>query len=41
MVIGPAIDPKGKTASEIMAEVEEWIENTVNELPMNRFSGPE
>jgi 1-acyl-sn-glycerol-3-phosphate acyltransferase len=33
MVIGPAIDPHGKTAAEIMAEVEEWIENTVNELP--------
>ena len=33
MVIGPAIDPKGKTAAEITAEVEEWIENTVNELP--------
>jgi len=33
MVIGPAIDPKGKTAAQITAEVEEWIENTVNELP--------
>jgi 1-acyl-sn-glycerol-3-phosphate acyltransferase len=33
MVIGPAIDPHGKTAAEIMAEVEEWIESTVNELP--------
>ncbi len=33
MVIGPAIDPNGKTVTEIMAEVEEWIENTVNELP--------
>ena len=33
MVIGPAIDPHGKTAAEITAEVEEWIEKTVNELP--------
>lgn len=33
MVIGPTIDPKGKTATEITTEVEEWIENTVNELP--------
>jgi 1-acyl-sn-glycerol-3-phosphate acyltransferase len=33
MVIGPAINPKGKTATEITTEVETWIENTVNELP--------
>ena len=33
MVIGPAIDPNGKTATEITAEVEDWIENTVNKLP--------
>lgn len=33
MVIGPAIDPKGKSATEITAEVEKWIEDTTNELP--------
>lgn len=33
MVIGPAIDPKGKTVTEITDEVKEWIENTVDELP--------
>lgn len=33
MVIGPAIDPKGKTADEITDEVEKWIEDTVNTLP--------
>ena len=33
MVIGPAIDPDGKTAIEITNEVEKWIEDTVNKLP--------
>ena len=33
LVIGPAIRPQGKTATEIMAEVETWIENTANNLP--------
>lgn len=33
MVIGPAIDPKGKTANEITNEVEQWIEDTVDSLP--------
>ncbi len=33
MVIGEAIDPKGKSANEIIAEVEEWIETTVATLP--------
>ncbi len=33
MVIGPAIDPKGKTAIAITREVEEWIEHTVSTLP--------
>lgn len=33
MVIGSAIDPKGKTVTEITDEVENWIENTVNRLP--------
>lgn len=34
MVIGEAIDPKGKSANEIIAEVEEWIESTVADLPL-------
>ncbi len=33
MVIGEPIDPKGKSANEIIAEVEEWIESTVENLP--------
>lgn len=33
MVIGEPIDPRGKTANEIIAEVEEWIETTVAGLP--------
>lgn len=33
MVIGKAINPKGKTATEITTEVETWIEGTVNKLP--------
>ncbi len=33
MVIGPAIEPKGKTATEITNEVEKWIEDTANKLP--------
>jgi len=34
MVIGPPIDPGGKTAAEITREAEEWIEATVALLPM-------
>ena len=33
MVIGPAIDPKEKTATEITEEVAQWIEGTINKLP--------
>ncbi len=33
MVIGEPINPKGKTANEIIAEVEGWIESTVAGLP--------
>ena len=33
MVIGPPINTKGKTASEITNEVETWIETTVAALP--------
>lgn len=33
LVIGPAIDPAGKSASAITREVEHWIEETVEALP--------
>lgn len=33
MVIGPAIDTAGKSASHITKEVEDWIEKTVATLP--------
>ncbi len=33
MVIGPAIETTGKSASEITQKVEDWIESTVQELP--------
>jgi 1-acyl-sn-glycerol-3-phosphate acyltransferase len=33
MVIGPAIETKGKSAKEITRETEEWIETTVANLP--------
>ena len=33
MVIGPVIDPAGKSATEITREVEHWIESTVTQLP--------
>jgi 1-acyl-sn-glycerol-3-phosphate acyltransferase len=32
MVIGPVIQPQGKSASDITLEVEEWIETTVEKL---------
>lgn len=34
VVIGPPIDPKGKTVAMIMDEVKNWIEDTVATLPM-------
>lgn len=34
MVIGPAIDPDGKTAARVTREAEEWIETTMASLPM-------
>ena len=34
MVIGPAIETKGKSAKQITAETEEWIESTVETLPI-------
>ena len=32
VVIGPAIDPRGQKAEEIIKQVEEWIENKMKEL---------
>ncbi len=34
IVIGPAIDTTGKSASEITRQVEEWIESTIEKLPV-------
>lgn len=34
MVIGPPIDPKGKSAAQVTREVEDWIETTVASLSM-------
>lgn len=33
MVVGPPIDSRGKGAGEIMNQVEDWIETTVERLP--------
>lgn len=33
MIIGPAIESRGKTASEITRAVETWIRHTVDQLP--------
>lgn len=34
MVIGPAIETEGKSASEITRETEAWIETTITKLPV-------
>lgn len=36
VIIGPTIISKGRKAAEINAEVEEWIETTVEKLPLCR-----
>ncbi len=36
MVIGPVIQPEGKSATEITQEVEDWIESTVESLGVRR-----
>ncbi len=36
MVIGPPIDSRGKSAEDIMNQVEDWIETTVDKLPKIR-----
>ena len=33
MIIGPLIETEGKSANDITAEVEEWIESTIEKLP--------
>ena len=35
VIIGPAIPSRGKKASQIMREVEDWIEARQDELPKN------
>ena len=35
MIIGPPIDSSGKSAEDIMSQVEDWIESTVDRLPKN------
>jgi 1-acyl-sn-glycerol-3-phosphate acyltransferase len=38
--IGKPIDPKGKTADEVGALVESWIETEMRRLAPHRYSGP-
>lgn len=38
--IGKPIDPKGKTAEEVGALVESWIETEMRRLAPHRYSGP-
>jgi 1-acyl-sn-glycerol-3-phosphate acyltransferase len=38
--IGPAIDPSGKTAEEVAAQVETWIESEMRRLAPHRYSAP-
>jgi 1-acyl-sn-glycerol-3-phosphate acyltransferase len=38
VVIGPAVATQGKTAAQIMQEVEYWIEEKQKELPLQRIS---
>ncbi|MEX2523961.1 MAG: lysophospholipid acyltransferase family protein [Gammaproteobacteria bacterium] len=40
MVIGPPVDPKGRTAAQITREVEDWIETTVASLPVPVHNQP-
>lgn len=36
--IGPAIDPKGKTAAEVTALAEQWIENEMRRISPHRYA---
>ncbi len=38
--IGPAIDPSGRTAEEVAALVEAWIESEMRQLAPHRYSAP-
>jgi 1-acyl-sn-glycerol-3-phosphate acyltransferase len=38
--IGPPIDPAGKTADEVAARVEEWIETEMRRLAPHRYAEP-
>lgn len=38
--IGPPIDPRGKTADEVGALVESWIETEMRRLAPHRYDGP-
>jgi 1-acyl-sn-glycerol-3-phosphate acyltransferase len=38
--IGPAIDPTGKTAEEITAQAEQWIEGEMRRLSPHRYPSP-
>jgi 1-acyl-sn-glycerol-3-phosphate acyltransferase len=39
VVIGPAIDPAGKTAEEVLAATEGWIESTMANISEDGYSG--
>ena len=39
VVIGPAIDPRGRKAEEIIRQTEEWIENAMMELEQGAAGG--
>jgi 1-acyl-sn-glycerol-3-phosphate acyltransferase len=39
IVIGPAIDPAGKTAEEILEATEQWIESTMSDISKDDYSG--
>jgi 1-acyl-sn-glycerol-3-phosphate acyltransferase len=40
VVIGPPIDPGGKSADEVSAQVESWIETQMRRLAPHRYAGP-
>jgi 1-acyl-sn-glycerol-3-phosphate acyltransferase len=40
VVIGPTIDPAGKSVDEVAAAVEAWIETEMRRIAPHRYSGP-
>jgi 1-acyl-sn-glycerol-3-phosphate acyltransferase len=38
--IGPPIDPQGRSAEQVQAQVEHWIETEMRRLAPHRYSGP-